>query len=100
MAATITLRAGSQVHPEESEKTKEEKKAAKLAKIKCFNCGGKGHPARNCSGRAETQHVGYLEGFFEYQACDDCPTSIIRMADVEDMHAIMSRPIASNEHGP
>jgi Na+-translocating ferredoxin:NAD+ oxidoreductase RNF subunit RnfB len=36
------------VHPEESEKTKEEKKAAKLAKIKCFNCGGKGHPARNC----------------------------------------------------
>jgi hypothetical protein len=88
--------------------------------MKCFNCGGKGHPARNCphkectndepmagmtldngsqvnivnsklltnlctscksyrsmSGRAETNRIGYLEGFLDCQACDDCPTSII-----------------------
>jgi len=32
----------------DAERTKEEKVAAKLAKMKCFNCGGKGHPARNC----------------------------------------------------
>jgi hypothetical protein len=130
-------------------KTQEEKAALKLARMKCFNCGGKGHPARNCphkeknraeskpmagmtlemcctsgdgrlhechevcidngsqvnivnskllsnlrtscrsyrsmSGRAETSWVGYLEGFFDCQACDDCPTSILSMADVEDL---------------
>jgi len=32
----------------EAVKTKEEKAAAKLARMKCFNCGGKGHPTRNC----------------------------------------------------
>jgi hypothetical protein len=34
--------------PGDAERTKEEQAAAKLAKMKCFNCGGKGHPARNC----------------------------------------------------
>ena len=34
--------------PGDAERTKEEKAAAKLAKMKCFYCGGKGHPARNC----------------------------------------------------
>jgi hypothetical protein len=134
----------------EETKSKEEKAAARLARMKCFNCGGKGHPARNCphkensqgdamagmtldaccasgsgriheshevcidngsqvnivktklltnirassksyrsmSSRAEADRVGYLEGFFECQACDDCPTSIISMADVEDLYEV------------
>jgi hypothetical protein len=134
----------------EETKSKEEKAAARLARMKCFNCGGKGHPARNCphkengqgeamagmtldtccasrsgrihesheicidngsqvnivnsrlltnirtssksyrsmSGRAETDRVGNLEGFFECQACDDFPTSIISMADVEDLYEV------------
>jgi hypothetical protein len=133
-------------------KTPEEKAASKLAKMKCFNCGGKGHPARNCphkeknriegepmagmtlgvccasgsgrlheshevcidngsqvnivnsrllsnlrtssrtyrsmSGSAETSRIGYLEGFFDCQACDDCPTSILSMSDVEDLYKV------------
>jgi hypothetical protein len=36
-----------------------------------------------------TDCVGYLEGFFECQACDDCPTSIISMANVEDRYRVM-----------
>jgi hypothetical protein len=40
------------------------------------------------SNRAEISRVGYLEGFFDCQACDDCPTSIISMADVEDMYRV------------
>jgi hypothetical protein len=29
-------------------KTKEQKQAERLAKMKCFNCGKKGHPAKSC----------------------------------------------------
>jgi hypothetical protein len=29
-------------------KTKEQKQAKRLAKMKCFNCGEKGHPAKSC----------------------------------------------------
>jgi len=130
------------------------KLAACLAKMKCFNCGGKGHPAKNCphkgkdkqeidppmagltldvvcgasrterlhgehevcidngsqvnivhpslltnlreesrgfrgiSGSSGTTRVGMLEGFFECQVCDTCPTSILIMSDVEDLYEI------------
>jgi hypothetical protein len=40
------------------------------------------------NGRVETSHIGYLEVFFDCQACDDCPTSIISMTDVEDMYRV------------
>jgi len=137
-------------------KTKEQKRAEKLAKMKCVNCGKKGHPAKACpekaqdkddeedeeppmagmtvaccatgngkrlhqyyeicldngsqvnivdsrlltnlctarrtyrsmNGVAHTERMGYLDGFFDCQACDDCPTNIISMARVEDMYPI------------
>jgi hypothetical protein len=126
-----------------------------LAKMKCFNCGKKGHPAKSCpetqdkddeedeeppmagmtvaccatgngkqlhqyykicldngsqvnivdlrlltnlctarrtyrslNGVAHTEWMGYLDGFFDCQACDDCPTNIISMAWVEDMYPV------------
>jgi hypothetical protein len=145
-----------------SEKTKAEKEAAaaaKLAKMKCFNCGEKGYISKNCphkeqedkegdsepplagmtlaedhccatrcgrkkihewyevcldngsqvniidarlltnlctehhryrsmNGVAETKRVGRLDGFFDCQACEDCPANIISMADVEDRYPI------------
>jgi hypothetical protein len=40
------------------------------------------------SGSAETSRIGYLEGFFDCQACNDCPTSILSMADVEDLYKV------------
>jgi hypothetical protein len=43
---------------------------------------------RSMSGRAETSQIGYLEVFFDCQACDDCPTSIISMANVEDLYRV------------
>jgi hypothetical protein len=39
---------GKPAAPEESEKLKFQNAASKLAKNNCFNCGGKGRPARNC----------------------------------------------------
>ena len=134
--------------------------AARLAKMKCFNCGKKGHPAKACShklkklkeggevegnepplagmildtfcstmrtrrlpkiyeicidngsqanivdprllrelkttcntyrsmnGQAETSRAGRLEGFFDCMACEDCPTSILSLADVEDIYPV------------
>jgi hypothetical protein len=134
-------------------KTKEQKNAERLAKMKCFNCGEKGHPAKSCpkkdgkddeeedeppmagmtieccataenkrlhefyevcldngsqvnivdarlltnlrtdrrvyrsmNGVAHTDRIGHLEGFFDCQAGDNCPTNIISMARVEDMY--------------
>jgi hypothetical protein len=138
-------------------KTKEQKYAESLVKMKCFNCGEKGHPAKSCpkkakkenkeedddeppmagmtaaccatskrqrlhdyfevcldngsqvsivdsrllnnlrtdrrtyrsmNGIAHTDRIGYLEGFFECQACDNCPTNIISMARVEDIYPL------------
>jgi len=140
-----------------SEKTKAQKAAEKLAKMKCFNCGEKGHLGRNCphklkedeetgdpeppmagmtlacecyatstnrvhqwyevcldngsqvnivdprllsnlrtcsrtyrsmNGAAATESVGYLDGFFDCQACTTCPANIISMADVEDLYPV------------
>jgi len=141
---------------EKNDKTKEQKQAARLAKMKCFNCGERGHPAKSCpkkgqtdddddedeppmagmtmaccataqrnrlheyyevcldngsqvnivdsrlltslrtarrtyhsmNGVAQTERIGYLEGFFDCQACDSCPTNIISMAQVEDMFPV------------
>jgi hypothetical protein len=134
-------------------KTKEQKYAERLAKMKCFNCGEKGHPEKSCpkksgkvdekedeppmagmtvaccataeskrlhefyevcldngsqvnivnarlltnlrtdrrvyrsmNGVAHTDRIGHLEGFFDCQAGDNCPTNIISMARVEDMY--------------
>jgi hypothetical protein len=136
-------------------KTKEQKLAERLAKMKCFNCGEKGHPAKSCpkklekddeeeeeppmvgmtvaccatgsekrlhqfyevcldngsqvniidsrlltnlrtarrtyrsmNGVAHTECMGYLDGFFDCQVCDSCPTNILSMARVEDMYPI------------
>jgi hypothetical protein len=133
-------------------KTAEEWLAAKLAKMKCFNCGEKGHPVKACphkkknskdpplagmtlqaccatsrnirlheyyevcldngsqvnivdprllrnlttstqgyqsmNGVSQTSRVGLLEGFFYCQACDDCPTSILSLADNEDIYPV------------
>jgi len=38
-----------------SGKMKEEKLAARLAKMKCFNCGKFGHPAKSCSHKEKEQ---------------------------------------------
>jgi len=40
------------------------------------------------NGVAHTERMGFLEGFFDCQACNDCPTNIISMAKVEDMYPI------------
>jgi hypothetical protein len=138
--------------------SKEEKYAQRLAKMKCFNCGKKGHLARACpeleeescgddleppmagmmmqvccalgcppkrlyefyevcldsgsqvnivdprllmnlttsqrmyhsmNGSASTTQVGYLDGFFDCQACTDCPVNIISMSYVEDRYPMM-----------
>jgi hypothetical protein len=37
---------------------------------------------------AKTKRVGWLDGFFDCQACEDCPANIISMADVEDRYPI------------
>lgn len=39
----------------DDEKTKQEKLAAWLAKMKCFNCGEKGHPAKACPHRLKKE---------------------------------------------
>jgi hypothetical protein len=131
-------------------KMTEEKLAAKLAKMKCFNCGEKGHPAKACphkhkeseepplagmtlqacwatarSGRLhefyevcignssqadiidprllrnmttttkgyqsmnsvyEMKWMGYLDGFFYCQACNDYPASILSLANIKDLY--------------
>jgi hypothetical protein len=36
----------------------------------------------------ETNRVGYLDGFFDCQACDDSPTSIISLADIDDIYQV------------
>jgi hypothetical protein len=41
---------------------------------------------RSMNGTTTTAKVGYLDGFFECQACDDCPANIISMSDVEDKY--------------
>jgi hypothetical protein len=134
--------------------TKQKRLAAKLAKMKCFNCGEKGHPAKagphrikkdkaedpplagmmlgaccatstggrlhkfyevyidngsqvnivdprllkvlrttskgywSMNGVSKTSQTGFLEGFFECQACDTCLTSILSLADVEDLYPV------------
>jgi hypothetical protein len=40
------------------------------------------------NGVSETSRVGFLEGFFECQACDTCPASILSLSDVEDKYHI------------
>jgi len=43
---------------------------------------------RSMNGTSTTERVGYLDGFFECHACDDCPANILSMADVEDKFPI------------
>lgn len=43
---------------------------------------------RGMSGRAHTNRVGHLEGFFECQACDTCPTNMLSMANIEDLYPV------------
>ncbi len=43
----------------------------------------KGYQSMN--GAAVTSQVGILEGFFECQACEDCPVNIISQFDVEEL---------------
>jgi hypothetical protein len=43
---------------------------------------------RSMNGLAETSRIGYLRGFFDCQACNTCPMSILSMADMEDLYPI------------
>jgi hypothetical protein len=43
---------------------------------------------RGMSGEAQTLHVGYLQGFFECQACNSYPTNVLSMSDVEDIYPV------------
>jgi len=43
---------------------------------------------RSMNGAAETKKVGYLEVFFDCQACDSCPANILSMADIEDTYPV------------
>lgn len=40
------------------------------------------------NGVAETKRVGWLDGFFECQACEDYPANILSMADIEDLYPV------------
>jgi len=40
------------------------------------------------NGLAETSRVGRLEGFFDCMACEECPTSILSLTDVEDIYPV------------
>jgi len=154
---TVDNNMAKKLPKDDKAKTKEQKYAEHLAKMKCFNCGEKGHPAKSCpkkakkedeeeeddeppmagmtvaccvtsrykclhdyfkvcldngsqvsivdsrllinlrtacrtyhsmNGVAHTERIGYLEGFFDCQACDSCPTNIISMARVEDIYPL------------
>jgi hypothetical protein len=41
---------------------------------------------QSMNGGAVTSQVGLLEGFFECQACEDCPANIISQSDVEGLY--------------
>jgi hypothetical protein len=41
---------------------------------------------QSMNGGAVTSQVGLLEGFFECQACEDCPANIISQSDVEELY--------------
>jgi len=43
---------------------------------------------KSMGGISKTTCVGYLDGFYECQACDTCPTSILSLSDVEDIYPI------------
>jgi len=43
---------------------------------------------QSMNGVAHTEHMGYLDGFFNCQVCEGCPTNILSMARVEDMYPI------------
>ncbi len=43
---------------------------------------------RIMNGASETKKVGYLEGFFDCQACESCPANILSMADVEVIYPV------------
>jgi hypothetical protein len=32
--------------------------------------------------------MGFLDGFFECQACDMCPTNVLSMVDIEDLYPV------------
>ncbi|MFN9982427.1 MAG: hypothetical protein ACK53Y_21045, partial [bacterium] len=47
---------------------------------------------RSMNGVSTMERVGFLDGFFECHACDNCPANILSMADVEDRFAITWTP--------
>jgi hypothetical protein len=50
------------------ELTKEEKLAKSLARMKCFNCGGKGHPAKACPHKEKEAEESPMAGM-AYSRC-------------------------------
>jgi len=39
-------------------------------------------------GSSATNRISFLEGFYECQACDNCPTSVLSQADLEDIYPV------------
>jgi hypothetical protein len=50
-------------------KTDEEKQAAKLVKLKCLNCGEKGHPAKACPHKEEKVDMPLMAGMTLDSCC-------------------------------
>jgi hypothetical protein len=44
---------------------------------------------KSMNGRSETSCIGYLQGFYDCQVCDNCPTSVLSQADVEHLYPVM-----------
>ena len=57
-----------------------------------INMKNKSHVFRSMYGTSATKSVGYLPGFFECLACDECPANILSLLDVEKKYKVTYYP--------